>query len=122
MRHSGESDRRTLRAEELARDVEGLAADNNDLLTIEKLLSDDGGETAKEVALAIDDDLSNVWLADCVSQCALQSESGVCAAHCPTEEATDAEDDIHRQSSHGPFHHRRRHPVVGSARCSFRCT
>ena len=45
-----------LRAEELARDVEGLAADNNNLLTIEKLLSDDGGETAKEVALAIDDD------------------------------------------------------------------
>lgn len=45
-----------LRAEELARDVEGLAADNDNLLAVEELLSDNGGETTEEVALAIDDD------------------------------------------------------------------
>lgn len=53
----GELDRRTLRAEELAGDVEGLAADNNDLLTAQKLLGDNRGQTAKEMALAINDDL-----------------------------------------------------------------
>lgn len=45
-----------LRAEELARDVERLAADNNDLLTAKELLGDNGGKAAKEMALAIDDD------------------------------------------------------------------
>jgi hypothetical protein len=45
-----------LRAEELAGDVEGLAADNNDLLTAQKLLGDNRGQTAKEMALAINDD------------------------------------------------------------------
>jgi hypothetical protein len=49
--------RHTLRAEELAGDVESLAADNNDLLTAQELLGDNGGESAKEMALAIDDDL-----------------------------------------------------------------
>lgn len=44
-----------LRAEELAGDVKGLAADNNDLLTAQELLGDNGGESAKEMALAIDD-------------------------------------------------------------------
>jgi hypothetical protein len=44
-----------LRAEELAGDVEGLTADNNDLLTAQKLLGDNRGESAKEMALAIDD-------------------------------------------------------------------
>lgn len=48
---------RTLGAEELARDVEGLAADNDDLLTAEKLLGDDTGETTEEVTLAVNDDL-----------------------------------------------------------------
>lgn len=48
---------RTLRAEELARDVEGLAADDNDLLAAEELLGNDGSKTAEEVALAVDDDL-----------------------------------------------------------------
>lgn len=48
----------TLRAEELARDVERLAADNNDLLTVKELLGDNAGKTAQKVALAIDDDLS----------------------------------------------------------------
>lgn len=46
-----------LGAEELARDVEGLAADDNDLLAVEELLGDDAGEATKEVALAVDDDL-----------------------------------------------------------------
>lgn len=50
-------DRHTLGAEELSRDVEGLAADDNDLLAAEKLLGDNGGETAKEVALAVNDNL-----------------------------------------------------------------
>lgn len=49
--------KRTLSAEELAGDVESLAADNNDLLAIEELLGDDAGEATKEMALAIDDDL-----------------------------------------------------------------
>lgn len=52
----GES-RHTLGTEELARDVEGLGADNDDLLAVEKLLGDDGGKTTKEMALAVDDDL-----------------------------------------------------------------
>jgi hypothetical protein len=54
---------RTLRAEELARYVEGLAADNDDLLAIEDLLGDDAGETAKEMALAVDNDLQEAALA-----------------------------------------------------------
>jgi hypothetical protein len=55
---------RTLRAEELARDVEGLAADNHDLLAVEELLGNNAGKTAKQVALAIDNDLvEEVWLA-----------------------------------------------------------
>lgn len=48
---------RTLSAEELARDVEGLAADDDDLLAVEELLGDDAGQAAKQVALAIDHDL-----------------------------------------------------------------
>ena len=51
---------RTLRAEELARDVEGLAADDNDLLAVEELLGDDAGQAAKQVALAIDHDLFRI--------------------------------------------------------------
>jgi len=53
----GKLDRRTLGAEELSGDVEGLAADDNDLLTAQKLLGNDRGQTAKEMALAINDDL-----------------------------------------------------------------
>jgi hypothetical protein len=48
--------KRTLRTEELSGDVEGLAADDNDLLTAKELLGDNRGESAKEMALAIDDD------------------------------------------------------------------
>lgn len=53
----GKLDRRTLSAEELSGDVEGLAADDNNLLTAQKLLGDNRGQTAKEMALAINDDL-----------------------------------------------------------------
>lgn len=48
---------RTLRAEELAGDVEVLATDDNDLLAVEELLGDDAGQAAQQVALAIDHDL-----------------------------------------------------------------
>jgi hypothetical protein len=48
---------RTLSAEELSRDVESLAADNDNLLAVEELLGHDGGQTAKEMALAVNDDL-----------------------------------------------------------------
>lgn len=51
--------RHTLRAEELARDVESLAADDDNLLAAKELLGDNGGESAKEMALAIDDDLED---------------------------------------------------------------
>jgi hypothetical protein len=44
---------RTLRAEELSRDVEGLAADDNDLLAIEQLLRDRAGQTAEQMALRV---------------------------------------------------------------------
>lgn len=53
----GSGGQRTLSAEELSRDVEGLAADHNDLLAVQELLGHDAGEAAKEMALAIDDDL-----------------------------------------------------------------
>lgn len=51
--------RHTLRAEELARDVESLAADDDNLLAAKELLGDNRGESAKEMALAIDDDLED---------------------------------------------------------------
>lgn len=46
--------KRTLSAEELAGDVEGLAADDDNLLAIEELLGDSRGQTTEEVALAVD--------------------------------------------------------------------
>lgn len=49
--------RRTLGAEELARDVELLAADNNNLLAVQELLGDSGGQATEKVALAVDDNL-----------------------------------------------------------------
>lgn len=52
--HEGE---RTLGAEEFARDVEGFAADNDNLLAVKELLGDDASKSAEQVALAIDDDL-----------------------------------------------------------------
>lgn len=44
-----------LRAEELAGDVESLAANNDNLLAVEELLGDDTGKTAQQVTLAVDD-------------------------------------------------------------------
>jgi hypothetical protein len=46
---------RTLRAEELAGDVEGLASHNDDLLAVEELLGDGAGKATEQVALAVDD-------------------------------------------------------------------
>ncbi|KAF3394377.1 hypothetical protein F1880_005232 [Penicillium rolfsii] len=48
---------RTLRAEELAGDVEGLTSHNDDLLAVKQLLGDSAGQATKEVSLAVDDDL-----------------------------------------------------------------
>lgn len=48
---------RTLRAEELAGDVEGLTSHNDDLLTVKQLLGNSAGQATKEVSLAVDDDL-----------------------------------------------------------------
>jgi hypothetical protein len=53
---------RTLSAEELAGDVEGFAADDNDLLAVEELLGHSRGETTEEVALAVDDNLRKEML------------------------------------------------------------
>ena len=50
-------ERRTLSAEELSRDVEGLAADDDNLLAVEELLGDGRGQTTEKVALAVDDNL-----------------------------------------------------------------
>ena len=48
---------RTFRTEELSRDVEGLASYNDNLLSVEELLSHGGSQTTKEMTLAIDRDL-----------------------------------------------------------------
>lgn len=48
---------RTLCAEELAGDVEGLTSHNDDLLAVEQLLGDSAGQATQEVSLAVDDDL-----------------------------------------------------------------
>jgi hypothetical protein len=56
-RHQDVGVERTLRTEELSRDVEGLASHNNDLLAVEELLSHSAGQPTKEVTLAIDRDL-----------------------------------------------------------------
>lgn len=49
--------RRTLRAEELARDVESLAPDHDNLLAVQKLLGDRAGQATEEMSLAINHDL-----------------------------------------------------------------
>ena len=48
---------RTLGAEELSRDVEGLAADDDNLLAVQELLGDGAGQATEQVSLAVDDDL-----------------------------------------------------------------
>jgi hypothetical protein len=52
--------RRTLGAEELSRDVEGLAAHNDNLLSVEQLLSDGAGKATEQVPFAVDDLISQV--------------------------------------------------------------
>lgn len=47
----------TLRAEELAGDVEGFTSHDDDLLTVEQLLSNSAGQATQEVSLAVNDDL-----------------------------------------------------------------
>ena len=49
--------RRTLGAEELARDVESLTSHDDDLLAVEQLLGNSAGQATKEVSLAVNDDL-----------------------------------------------------------------
>jgi hypothetical protein len=46
---------RTLGAEELSRDVESLATHNDNLLSVEQLLSDGAGKATEQVPLAVDD-------------------------------------------------------------------
>jgi len=47
----------TLCAEEFAGDVDGLAADDDDLLALEELLRDGAGKTTEKVAFSVDNDL-----------------------------------------------------------------
>lgn len=47
--------KRTLGAEELAGDVQGLAAHNDNLLAVEQLLGDGAGEATEQVPFAVDD-------------------------------------------------------------------
>jgi hypothetical protein len=49
----GIRNRRTLRAEELPRDVESLAADDHDLLAVQQLLRNRAGQAAEQMALAV---------------------------------------------------------------------
>lgn len=58
----GGSRRRTFCAEEFAGDVQGFAADHDDLLAIEELLCDDTGKTTEQVSLAVDDNLKKSML------------------------------------------------------------
>ena len=67
---------RTLRSEEFARDIEGLSADNDDLLAIEELLGSDTGEATKQVALAIDHDLGKLQVSDNIPQITPQTNNG----------------------------------------------
>jgi hypothetical protein len=47
--------RRTLGAEELAGDVKGLAAHNDNLLAVEQLLGDGAGKATEQVPFAVND-------------------------------------------------------------------
>lgn len=60
--HSRE--RHTLSSEEFAGDVESFAADYNDLLTVEQLLSHRAGQATEEVSLAIDYNLMSMRSTD----------------------------------------------------------
>lgn len=47
----------TLSAEEFARDVDGFASDDDNLLAVKELLGDGAGKATEEVALAVNDNL-----------------------------------------------------------------
>jgi hypothetical protein len=75
--------RRTLRAEELAGDVQGLASHNDDLLAVEQLLGDRGGQATEKVPLAVDDlsgELAGVVLPLCAVVRNLRHDSAADAA------------------------------------------
>lgn len=52
--------KRTLCAEEFAGNVEGFAADQYDLLTVEQLLCHDTGEATQEMSFPIDHNLHSL--------------------------------------------------------------
>lgn len=60
-------DERTLGAEELPRDVESLATDDNNLLAAQQLLGNDAGKAAQKVALAVNDDLADTQIVSILS-------------------------------------------------------
>jgi hypothetical protein len=62
---------RTLRTEELSRDVQGLASHNNDLLAIEQLLSNSACQPTEEMTLAIDCDLLHTVESASIAQISL---------------------------------------------------
>lgn len=64
----GVEDEHTFRPEELAGDVERLAAHDHDLLAIEELFGDCAGEASEEVSLAVHDDL--IFASVLVTSCA----------------------------------------------------
>lgn len=49
----------TFCAKEFPRNVERLAADHHDLLTIQQLVGDDAGQATKKVTFAVNDDLKS---------------------------------------------------------------
>jgi hypothetical protein len=51
------TDGHTLCAEELSRDVEGFASNNDNLLSVQQLFGDSASQTTEEVSLAVDNDL-----------------------------------------------------------------
>ena len=60
--------KRTLRTEELARDVKGFTSHDDDLLAVKQLLRNSAGQATKEVSLAVDDDLKFIQhVSACIS-------------------------------------------------------
>ena len=65
----GGFEQRTLRAEELAGDVESLASHDNDLLAVEELLGDCAGEATEQVTLAVNDNLQKASVCVFITGC-----------------------------------------------------
>jgi hypothetical protein len=70
---------RTLGAEELARDVEGLATHNDNLLSVKQLLGDGAGKATEQVPLAVDDLMYKS--AESPLRCAVLSKFSIGSAH-----------------------------------------